>query len=154
MNKQQAEELIGHVFLAFPLYRKWLNETEDPNGTLDVWCETLLPVESEDAMDVVADMKVGKFPLPAGYERDQLAIVIRREAGERAASRRQKQTQEEKYHNQSKGAWSAIANDQSGHIAIELGVAVREGRLTREENDRRMKELMAWDRGGKKPEWV
>ena len=154
MIKREAEELIGTFFLAFPQFRKWLNDTPDPNATLDVWCRTLEPVDQREAAAIVEEMSNGVFPVPAGYERDQLAIKIRREALDRAAERERKQTQRDKYHNQAKGAWDKIANDRVGHIAIELGVAVREGRITSEENATRLEELLAWDKGGPKPAWV
>lgn len=39
--------------------------------------------------------------------------------------------------------------------AITLGHLVKQGIITREENDARLSELLAWDSGkGPKPEWV
>ena len=43
---------------------------------------------------------------------------------------------------------------ETGHWAIWLGCQVYEGKITRDENDRRMVDLLAWDKGGERPEWM
>ena len=65
MIKVEAEKLIGAFFLAFPQFRKWLNDTEDPNATLDVWCRTLESVDRDEAAAIVEEMATGRFPVPA-----------------------------------------------------------------------------------------
>lgn len=43
---------------------------------------------------------------------------------------------------------------ETGHWAIWLGYLVREKRISEEENVERMAELMLWDKGGPRPEWM
>ena len=56
--------------------------------------------------------------------------------------------------NEHKGAMDFVRASRTGYIAIELGVMVKEKKITRDENDAMMAELMSWDKGGSEPAWV
>ena len=55
--------------------------------------------------------------------------------------------------NECTGAMDIVKSTTTGSIAVTLGQMVREKQLTREQNDEMMVELMAWDKGGERPEW-
>ena len=163
MTTDEARDQLKRVFTAYPSYRMWLGKVTDGEGrpagkdTGDAWVHMLTSCTLADATAVVDQIVDGRIPPPGleAYGRpDTLPSEIKREAGKIEAARNRKREQFQKYHEPSRGTWSAAANDSTGHIAITLGQMVKAKQITREENASRMGELIEWDRGGPAPEWL
>lgn len=155
MTTDEAKKVFDRFFIAFPQFREWLRGTADPEATYAEWLKTISVADFDIAMGVVDDMKAGKLDVPAAFARELLPIVIRRESQDRWARQNARTEQEEKYHGHSRGTWKRTTNDKTGRIAVLLGERVKEGKLSREENDRRMVELLEWDKGRiPTPEWM
>ena len=75
---------------------------------------------------------------------------------DRKAKEESRLEQHQKYHTNNK-VMQWVRSDATGSIAVRLGEMVREGTLTREENDQRMDDLLAWEKQHDKtnrPEWL
>ena len=164
MNVTEARTELGRVLTAFPSYRQWLESTKQPNATLDVWCEMLTDCQHPDVSEVVTEIVAGDFDPVGRYEKpDALPKNIKREANDRRSRRHAKQTQQDKYHNRSKGAMQFVKDMPTGQWAVRLGAWVRENRITPQENKIMLEELIDWDRRAqkhddgyqiKKPDWM
>ena len=156
MNTEEARKQLQRVLTAFPSYRQWLESTSNPRATIDIWCEMLTDCHSIDVEAVVTKVVAGDLDLVGRYEKpDVLAKNLKREANEMRFRRTAKQTQQENYHGQSRGAMASVAGTTTGHWSIKLGQMVRSGSISKEQNDERMNELMEWDKEqGEKPEWM
>lgn len=128
--------------------------SDDKYGT--VWCRTIdeACIDADHFCNVCDEFSSGSLDLPEPA--DRLCREIIREVRWRTAEENRKLEQFEKYH-QTKptNAMSKVRNDGVyGWWAIELGRMVRDGKITREQNDERMKELRDYDRGKRDlPSW-
>jgi len=107
------------------------------------WVTLLKDLEPSHFQDVCYEYATLAKPLPNPI--DQLVFEIRQECLDRKAAEQAKLEQYEKYHRNNK-VMQWVRSDSTGAIAVELGEMVRRGHLTKEENDKRMDELLAWDK--------
>lgn len=156
MTIDDARALMKRLFIAYPSYRRWLEETDSPQETLQCWLETLAACDMADVSDVVDEIISGDLEGISRYEKpDSLARNIRREANERRGKRTARATQFKKYlAKDSSGAWNIVSKSKTGRVAVTLGEMVKAGEITKEVNDRRMFELDVWDKGGPEPAWM
>lgn len=147
MTKDEFDQIVFKASTAFPDLRKWIMATPEPSATLATWRECLETVDATLASRVISMMIAGDIPAPRGFEIQDTPRIIKREAGKLSAERRRK---EESAHYQSIGRRNYV-----GHLdaqkdsffkrcytrAIEWGLEVKEGKLSRDENARRMAEL-------------
>jgi len=137
------------VFTVYPSFRTYLESLDDGAATLESWIRILALCDEEDVQGVVDEICDGlREPVSKFQKPDQLPFNLRAEACDRRAKRTKATEQDEKYHQPIRSkANQWLRQQRTGRIAIQLGVLVREGKLTREENDRRMDELLEWDKG-------
>ena len=161
MNVTDARAELGRVLTAFPSFRQWLEGTDQPNTTLDLWCNMLADCDGSDVADVVSEIVSGNLDPVGRYEKpDALPKNIKREANDRRFKRQSKQTQQENYHGHSKGAMAAVKKMRTGYWSITLGSWVKQGKITEQENDVMLEELIEWDRNviagieTEKPDWM
>lgn len=161
MNATDARAELGRVLTAFPSYRQWLEGTDQPNTTLDLWCNMLADCDAGDVADVVSEIASGNLDPVGRYEKpDALPKNIKREANDRRFKRQSKQAQQENYHGHSKGAMAAVRKMRTGYWSITLGSWVKQGKITEQENDAMLEELIEWDRNiiagneTEKPDWM
>ena len=163
MDRSEARQQLTRVLDSCPSYRDWLGRLKDGEGkpsgsaTADSWIGMLLGCDLDDVVTIVDKIVAGEID-PPGLEPfgkpEQMPRMIRREANELRSSRNERQTQTEKYHQPRVGAWSFVTSDSTGRIAVALGEQVKRKEISREVNDERMIELLVWDKGGAKPEWM
>ena len=161
MNATDARAELGRVLTAFPSFRQWLEGTDQPNTTLDLWCNMLADCDAGDVADVVSEIVSGNLDPVGRYEKpDALPKNIKREANDRRFKRQSKQTQQENYHGHSRGAMAAVRKMRTGYWSITLGYWVKQGKITEQENDVMLEELIEWDRNviagieTEKPDWM
>ena len=161
MNATDARAELGRVLTAFPSFRQWLEGTDQPNKTLDLWCNMLADCDASDVADVVSEIVSGNLDPVGRYEKpDALPKNIKREANDRRFKRQSKQTQQENYHGHSRGAMAAVRKMRTGYWSITLGSWVKQGKITEQENDVMLEELIEWDRNvingieTEKPDWM
>ena len=156
MNQQEAEQQYQRIFAVFPSYREYLEQQPDPNATLDGWCEMLKRCKAADVVLVVDRIVGGEDPPRDDFTtKDMLPLTIRGRAGkiaddraeaERVARLRQQGT--------SRGSFQTVARWPIGRIAVTLGAMRKRHLISKEENDQRMIDLLAWDSGSSEPEWL
>lgn len=151
MTEPEAADIIQRLIDIFPSVATYYSANR--NTLRQTWLQTLQRCNHGYAVAVVEDLACGDMILPPNYEYDRLAIVIRKEAGDREANQTQRQAQYRKYF-ATNGAMEFVRKDKTGSIAVELGDMVRRKEITREENDRYMTELMTYDKGGDEPEFL
>lgn len=156
MTPGQARHQFSRVFTVFPSYRSYLESLDDGNATLDSWCQMLSGCDESDVEAVVDDIVSGVLEAVTRYQKpDQLPFNLRAEAADRRSKRTKRVEQEEKYHKPVRSrANDWVRNQRTGRIAVDLGERVRRGELSREENARRMDELLEWDKGRGTPSWI
>ena len=161
MNATDARAELGRVLTAFPSFRQWLEGTDQPNTTLDLWCNILADCDASDVAEVVSEIVSGNLDPVGRYEKpDALPKNIKREANDRRFKRQSKQTQQENYHGHSRGAMAAVRKMRTGYWSITLGSWVKQGKITEQENDVMLEELIEWDRNiingieTEKPDWM
>lgn len=161
MNATDARAELGRVLTAFPSFRQWLEGTDQPNTTLGLWCNMLADCDAGDVADVVSEIVSGNLDPVGRYEKpDALPKNIKREANDRRFKRQSKQTQQENYHGHSRGAMAAVRKMRTGYWSITLGSWVKQGKITEQENDVMLEELIEWDRNvingieTEKPDWM
>lgn len=149
MTAEEAEEQLKRVFTAFPSYRQFLRQLDEPNATLDAWIGMLTGCDLGDVTKVVDQMVSGDMDPTSQYQKpDMLPRNIRSAANELRVKRNDRRRQEVKYH-------QAIdrmktADDKFGFAIREshrIGVMAREKRIDRDEKKRRVEILCAWYRG-------
>lgn len=156
MTTEEARSELRRVFVAYPSYRQWLEAMEGGRETMNAWCEMLTGCDIVDVQAVVSRIVSGDIEPVGRYDKpDALPRRIREEAISRRSQRVAKAQQVSKYHtsmeklrdNDGKFAYAH-------HEAIRLGTLVRDGELSKSENDRRMAVLSDWAfRCGPKPDW-
>lgn len=152
MTEQETGEVLQPLFGGFPTLRKFYSDSQ---ATLRLaWSKALADVERRDAEVVIGKLVAGDIEMPANYEYDRMAIVIKREANAIRSARNERRRVTTKYLNSQSKAFAFITKDKTGHIAVELGAMVKRNEISREDNDVMMRDLMAWDKGGSKPEWM
>lgn len=150
MTSEQTQRLIERLMNVFPSFGAWVEKHS--SQLREVWRSVLAHANFDDASLVVEKLVCGEIEMPANYEYDRMAILIRKEAGRMTAARNERKTQFEKY--LSHGAMEFVKRDKTGSIAVMIGQMVREKRISKEDNDLMMLELIAWDKGGEFPKWM
>lgn len=155
MQSEEVEEQLRRVFVAYPSYREWLAATGTPSETLTAWCNMITPCDHRDVARVVDDIVSGTRPPIERFDKpDAMPRRIRELAGNLRSARNLKQDQEQHHSGKRINLMEWVKQDRTGCIAVWLGEQVRAKALSREENDSRMEELLAWDKGGPKPGWM
>lgn len=168
MNADDAKDQIKRIATVYPSLREFLARTASDAGdsakTVDHWCAMLSECDAADVTDIVDDIVAGRREPYSRFQKpDQLPWNIRAEAMARRLEREEKKQQDERYHQPVQRAKAnpnrrkatpmvkslngLLQNWYAGNIAAWLGDQVRQGKITQEENDRRLDELFAWDRG-------
>ncbi len=148
MSSQQIEEQLRRIFVVMPSVKKWIEQTDEPNKTLDAWIAMIQPCDIADVTHIVDEVVSGRMePIGQWEKPDVLPRFLRREAAARRSRREDKQNQQEKYHNSSRGAMAAVTNTKTGRIAVDLGALAKEKRLDADQNGVMLDELMGWDKG-------
>lgn len=89
----ETERALGRLLDAFPSLKSWWErhrETVRP-----IWSDILRPCHPDDVAAIVGDLIYGDLRLPANYEFDRLAILIRQESKAKAKEREARQEQRE-----------------------------------------------------------
>lgn len=149
MTTDEAEEQLKRVFTAFPSYRQFLRQLDEPNATLDAWIGMLVGSDAGDVGEVVDLIVRGDMEPTTQYQKpDMLPRNIKAAANERRGRRNDKRRQEAKYHTALEKIRSTDDRYRftSGE-AVRLGSLSREKKITPEENKERMEVLLRWDRG-------
>lgn len=156
MTVQQVKKELWKIAESYPTLQGVLQK-ELPNGTTvgTTWANTLKDLHPVIFGEVCDDYSSLVKPLPVPI--DQLAFEIRAAVQDRYHKDMDKMRQHTEYFSKRPtGAMEWVASDRIGHIAIELGKRVREGTLSKADNDVMMDELMAYARGKvkDKPDWM
>lgn len=150
-----TDEVVGRqlqrVFQTHPSYKEHCHKYK----SFDVWCSLIKGVHVCDLDEVVTEICEGVRLGTERYEKpERLPYNILDECNRRAARRHEKKQQEEKYHS-STGAMDYVRNDRIGHMAIDLGVEVRQGKITPEQCKARVTALLNWEQGLQpRPDWL
>ena len=142
MTHEEAKAVFKSFFVAFPTYRSWLESTDEPQATLDGWCEVISPLEYEHGVEAVRRYRMGESSLPEAYHKDRLALDIRAVAGrvrDQAAKveRMERERTERERRNVVQSRW-AYDIGIIGRRATALGLSLRAGKISRGEHDRRL----------------
>ena len=155
MKLQTVKNELWEIAKAYPTLAGILQKKMSNNLTVGHhWAELLKDLEQTHFEDVCYEYATLQQPLPE--PQDQLVFAIRHEVRDRKAKEEAKLEQHQKYHTNNK-VMQWVRSDATGSIAVRLGEMVREGTLTREENDQRMDDLLAWEKQHDKtdrPEWL
>lgn len=121
-----------------------------------VWIETIQArnLDADHFSNVCYAYAMAEKRLPEPI--DQLVFEIIQEVRDLMDKDQRKLEQYEKYH-RSTSVMQWVKDDRTGSIAVWLGEQVKRGHITKEENDRRMDELLAWDKQPEvldKPAWI
>ncbi len=153
MTEQQIQSVLTSLFDAFPTLAEFYRRNRETMKP--AWVKALSYADYADTVTIVDRMICGELDMPANYEYDRIAIILRRESGLITSERNQRKTQTEKYfRGLSDGAMAFVRNSMTGHIAIELGEMCKRGHISYEENKAYMSDLKAWDKGGNVPRWM
>ncbi len=154
MEIKTVKNELWEIAKAYPTLRGLLQKELTQGKTVgEHWATLLQPLDAVHFENVCFEFATMERPLPEPI--DQLVFVIKQEVTDRAWKDRCRLEQYEKYHNQTRGAFQSVRNDKAGKIAVALGVACKEGRISKGENDKRVDELCEWEfRNGPKPDWV
>lgn len=145
MNEPEARAIYKRLFVAFPQYREWLEQTESPEDTLSVWCKMLSNVPREAAGEAVERFIDGRLEMPKAYERDDLPRRLKscswrikqdNDREERVAAERRNRDRIKKDRNVYK--YSAV---QLYEEAREVGKLLRDRVIDRPEFERRMEPI-------------
>jgi hypothetical protein len=149
MTPSEAEQQLKRVFTAFPSYRQFLRQLDEPNATLDAWIGMLTACDAVDVTAIVDQIVSGDLEPTTQYQKpDMLPRNIRNGANDMRARRNDRRQQDMKYHQ----AIDRLLkdNDKFSFAMREshrLGVMTREKKIAREEKQRRVEILMDWYRG-------
>lgn len=153
MTEQQSREQFKRLFIAYPSYRQWIESQESAQETFSVWVGMLRDCDQSDVIRIIDGIVSGDIEPVSRYEKpDMLPRNIKRLANDLKSQRNERARVSNLC--SSRGAMAAVGQWETGHIAIVLGTMVRSGEITKEENDKRMIELMAWDKGGERLPWM
>lgn len=148
MSSQEIKEQLRRIFVVMPSVKKWIEQTDEPNKTLDAWIAMIESCDISDVAYIVDEVVGGRLePIGQWEKPDVLPRFLRREAAARRSRREDKQIQQQKYHSSSRGAMAAVTNTKTGRIAVDLGTLVKEKRLEADQNREMLDELMDWDKG-------
>ena len=162
MTPKHAEQQLRRVFTAYPSYRKWLAEVSngtEANQTFDTWVGMLTPLHADDLRIVVDEIIAGrKSPKGSQYDTaDMLPLVLRSRAQKRADDLAEAERMRQLRDEGTRGAMDYVTASPLGRVAVHLGQLSREGKISREENRRRMDELIEWADDGEnmasRPDW-
>lgn len=155
MKPSSVKEQLARVFTTYPSYRAYLESLDDGNGTLDSWVTILSSCDTDDVRAVVDEIVNGtREPTGQYQQKDQLPFNIRAEAVDRRSRRNAKTDQQNRYHQPRERSLGKYGRRETSRLAVTLGWMVRERKLTRDQNDVMMDELLQWDKGGDEPHWL
>lgn len=78
MTSDEFERLRHHLFVAFPDLYEWLEEkSPDMNATLALWHKSLADCTLVECMCIIDDWLTAKRPVFKGFEKSQVAIIMR-----------------------------------------------------------------------------
>lgn len=153
MRKDDAKKALYEIGKRYPLLLGLMAKKVDDSTVGNYWAGMLESCEKSYVEEVCEDYCDGFIRIPD--QMDQLIYDIRAEAISRRQRELDKFVQHQRYHVKPINTWEYVRQDKIGNIAIRLGVAVREKRLSKEDNNLMMDELFAWERGEiSEPEWV
>jgi len=148
MSSQEIKEQLRRIFVVMPSVKKWIEQTDEPNKTLDAWIAMIESCDISDVTHIVDEVVGGRLePIGQWEKPDVLPRFLRREAAARRSRREDKQNQQQKYHSSSRGAMAYVRNTKTGNIAIYVGTLVKEKRLEEDQSSEMLDELMDWDKG-------
>lgn len=152
MTENEIGEVLKPLLGAFPTLAEFYRRNRD--GLRSAWLKQLEFVSRADAAVVIDQIIGGEIELPPNYEYDRTAVLIRREANQIASRRNERNRINEKYLNAKSNAFNVVRKNRTGNIAVQIGEMVKRHEITREQNDKMMEELLAWDKGGDEPSWM
>ena len=148
MTEQESAIIFDRLFVAFPSYREWLAKTEKPRETFDAWKKMLRVCHYEDADVAVEKMLSGELEMPAAYERDMLPMRLRsyslrvtQDRRKYQADRRLAEESQERRRRRGDGDPYEYNLGTLLKESREAGRQLRDGEITREENDAIVAEL-------------
>lgn len=136
MEHKDAAQAFKHIFTAFPSYAHWIEQQNDPSGTMGAWCRMLKACEAQDVFVVVDCILDGSINPRDKYDKiDSLPLVIRQRAMRIKGDR-------ERFQATDKLTSTPRNNEQHVHALPKLFAEVRrnnklvkEGKMTPEERD-------------------
>ena len=153
MKKEHAKRCLFEIARVYPTLLGMLTKKQGETTVGEIWAAQLEPLEGMYVEDVCGEFAECLRPLPD--TQDRLIQIICEDVRDRRQRDMNKLHQHAQYHTKPKeGAWSVVRKDKVGNHAIRLGQQVKAGTLTTEENESRLEELIAWDKGGPKPKWI
>lgn len=139
LNDEFQKWLENHLD-AFPDLRAWLSGLDATERTLGVWMGVLSDVDPADAAHVTRLMARGEIEPPAAYAREQTAAIVRKQA--RLLRYAREATQQEPAES---NPFASGRMPLGPHVrrAMALGTALLEERISRDDHDRQLAEVLA-----------
>ena len=150
--RDETREVLNMLMHSFPSLGSWFAKQD--RSLSETWSKVLSHVDPDDVMTVAERFIRGDLDLPANYEYDRLAIIIRREAAELARRRSEvaendrRRKEQEEARSERPGATSEL---ERFHVCIRklinLGHQCRDHQISREDNDRHAAEVRDYYHG-------
>lgn len=132
LTDEQFTDFLQRFFSAWPQTGAWVNSQDSPKGVLSAWRTTLSVVEVSELNEVLLRSLQGLLELPAAYDRQNTAVVLRRECL-KLRSERASASESERVRMQAtrRGRYQPLS--RVFVEIIRLGAALRDGRITEEQ---------------------
>ena len=154
MNEREATRALSELANTFPQLGGALKiQTKGDYPTVGRrWVAMLKHCPSHQVMEVIDDLIHGDIELPDGS--DQVLQLLQRESRARAAILAERLEQHEKYHAATKKSGKGSVLRQCIDIARNLPPAIHAQPAEKIAIEKKLYELVAWDKGGEKPDWI
>ena len=151
--RDEMRDVLNLLLRSFPSLDAWFAKQDATLG--DTWSKVLASVDPDDAMVVVRRLIRGELDMPANYEYDRIAILIRKYSGliaERRNNERENERRREErfsYHDQAATASTEFERFFPAFRELtRLGELRKNHNISQEENDTKAFAVKKWYRNG------
>lgn len=143
MTPAEFDKWFDHYCAAFPSLFEWFRRLTDREATRGHWQRALANTSLADAIAVTDQMAIGEIDAPLEWEqRDQTAIVVRREAAKSRSARRTRKTAEAARPMPSRHGGMLTPLRTLLSRAQSLGGRLRAGQISKDDHDLEMEQVL------------
>ncbi|QEG40450.1 hypothetical protein [Roseimaritima ulvae] len=142
MNQTEFDDWLNFHSAAFPTIGRWIEGIDETETFLGLWKKALASVSLDDARSITEAMAMGDIDAPLEWEqRDQTAIIIRREAARLRGVRRKRESVATSRPMPSRhgGMFTPLRALLTRVQA--LGTSLRNGKLSKEDHDLQLEQV-------------